>query len=591
MEKSLNETEIRLETLRHSASHVLAQAVRNIYPTVKLAIGPSTKDGFYYDFDFKTPVTADDFPKIEQEMARIIKADMPFVRKEVSRQAALKLTKGSGEDYKTELISELPAGTAISFYTQGDFTDLCRGPHIERTGGIKAVKLISVAGAYWRGSEKNKMLTRIYGTAFETKKELDEYIHNLEEAKRRDHRKLGPAMDLYHIDETAPGMPFLLPRGLKIQQALVDFWRIEHLKEGYQEISGPQISHKKIWETSGHWGHYKENMFLIENEDGKPAEYAVKPMNCPNAITVFQTKVRSYRDLPLRYSTCDVIHRNEKSGTLHGLLRVQMFRQDDAHIFITKSQIATEINDILNIADRFYKILGLKYTATLSTRPESFIGAIEDWDKAEAELKDILDGRYGAGNYAVSEGDGAFYGPKIDIKMEDAIGRSWQLGTIQLDFQLPQSFGLLYTESDGSRQPPILIHRVVYGSLERFMGVLIEHFAGIFPFWLSPVQVGIVPIKPQHNAYAKEIFEKLIDERIYAEANYEDLPMGGKVNDYRAAKAPYTLVIGDKEMAEGAVSVKIRGGKQVNGVKIESFIAACRKMLKEKPLGLIEEFD
>ena len=588
MEKETKET--GLETLRHSASHVLAQAVKNIYPTVKLAIGPSTKDGFYYDFDFKSPVTAEDFPKIEHEMASIIKADFPFIRSEVSRDTALKLMKSFGEDYKEELINDLPEGSVISLYKQGDFTDLCRGPHLKSTGEIKAVKLTSVAGAYWRGSEKNKMLTRIYGTAFETKKELDEYINNLEEAKRRDHRKLGPAMELYYIDDTAPGMPFLLPRGLKIQQALLDFWRIEHLKQGYQEISGPQISHKKLWETSGHWGHYKENMFLIENEDGRPAEYAVKPMNCPNAITVYQTKVRSYRDLPLRYSTCDVIHRNEKSGTLHGLLRVQMFRQDDAHTFITKNQIAPEINNILNIADKFYNILGLKYQATLSTRPADFMGSIEDWDKAENELKEILDTRYGKGNYTVNEGDGAFYGPKIDIKMEDAIGRSWQLGTIQLDFQLPQNFGLLYTDNDGSRVPPILIHRVIYGSLERFMGVLIEHFAGIFPFWLSPVQVGIVPIKPQHNEYAKAVFEKLIDERVYAEINYEDLPMGGKINDYRAAKAPYTLVIGDKETAEGTVAVRIRGGKQVNGVKLDSFIDACRKLLKEKPLNLIEGF-
>jgi len=579
-----------LETLRHSASHVLAQAVKNIYPTVKLAIGPATKDGFYYDFDFKTPVTADDFPKIEKEMQRIIKADIPFVLSEVSRQQALKSMKFFNEDYKVELINDLPKGTVISFYTQGDFTDLCKGPHLKSTGEIKAVKLISVAGAYWRGSEKNKMLTRIYGTAFLTKKELDEYIDRLEQAKLRDHRKLGTEAELYYIDDTAPGMPFLLPRGLKIQQALLDFWRTEHAKQGYNEISGPLISHKKLWETSGHWGHYKDNMFLIENEDGKPAEYAVKPMNCPNAISVYRTKVRSYRDLPLRYSTCDVIHRNEKSGTLHGLLRVQMFRQDDAHTFITKGQIADEINNILDIADKFYNILGLKYQTALSTRPESFMGGIEDWDKAEAGLKDVLDKRYGADNYIINEGDGAFYGPKIDIKMEDAIGRSWQLGTIQLDFQLPQSFGLHYTESDGSRVPPVLIHRVIYGSLERFMGVLIEHFGGIFPFWLSPVQVGIVPIKPEHNAYAKAVFDQLIDERIYAEADYGDSAMGGKISAYRAAKAPYTLVIGDKEVAEGVVSVRIRGGKQVNGVKLESFIGACRRLLKEKPLGLTEEF-
>ena len=579
-----------LETLRHSASHILAQAVKSIYPTVKLAIGPATKDGFYYDFDFKTPVTAEDFPKIEKEMARIIKADMPFVKSELSRAKALKLMKECSEDYKVELINDLPDGTVFSFYKQGDFIDLCKGPHVKSTGEVKAVKLISVAGAYWRGSEKNKMLTRIYGTAFETKAELDAYIHNLEEAKLRDHRKLGPAMELYHIDDTAPGMPFLLPRGLKIQQALIDFWRLEHMKEGYQEISGPQISNKKLWETSGHWGHYKENMFLIENEDGKPAEYAVKPMNCPNAITVYQTKVRSYRDLPLRFSTCDVIHRNEKSGTLHGLLRVQMFRQDDAHTFITKDQIAGEINNILNIADRFYNILGLKYQTTLSTRPVDFMGEIADWDRAENELKGILDTRYGKGNYAINEGDGAFYGPKIDIKMEDAIGRSWQLGTIQLDFQLPQNFDLVYTDNSGHLVPPILIHRVIYGSLERFMGVLIEHFAGIFPFWLSPVQVGIVPIKPQHNAFAKEVFEKLIDERVYAEVNYDDLPMGGKISEYRTAKAPYTLVIGDKEVAEGTLSVRIRGGKQVANVKVDDFIKACKKLLKEKPLNLIEEF-
>jgi threonyl-tRNA synthetase len=578
-----------LDTLRHSAAHVLAQAVKNIYPTAKLAIGPAVRDGFYYDFEFKTPITDEDFPKIEAEMARIVKADLPFVRKEVARRTALKLMRDGGETYKVDIINKLPDEAVISLYSQGDFTDLCRGPHLPSTGGVKAFKLTSVAGAYWRGDEKNKMLTRVYGTAFFTQKELDAHLARLEEAKRRDHRRLGPALELFHIDDTAPGMPYLLPRGMRIFNSLVDFWRTEHYKRGYKEISGPVLSHKKLWETSGHWGHYKDNMFLIENE-GKPAEYAVKPMNCPNSIIVYQTKVRSYRELPLRFSTVDVIHRNEKSGTLHGLLRVQMFRQDDAHIFITREQIASEINGILDISDKFYSVLGLKYRAALSTRPVDFMGDIALWDKAEAELKTILNARYGESGYSINEGDGAFYGPKIDIKMEDAIGREWQLGTIQLDFQLPLNFNLSYAAADGSRLPPVLIHRVVYGSLERFMGVLIEHFAGAFPFWLSPVQVGIVPIKPQHNDYAQKILDALVDERVYAEVDTEDSPMGGKIKNYQLAKTPYILVVGDREVAEGTVSVRIRGGAQVQGVKPDAFVAVCRRLLKEKNLELITQF-
>ncbi|GHU98176.1 threonine--tRNA ligase [Clostridia bacterium] len=583
-----NEKEKQLETLRHSASHILAQAVKNIYPTVKLAIGPAVKEGFYYDFEFKTPVTAEDFPQIEKEMEAIVRADQKFERAEVTRKKALDLMRAAGEDYKAELINDLPEGEKITLYKNGAFTDLCRGPHVESTGKVKAFKLTSVAGAYWRGSEKNKMLTRIYGTAFFTKEELDAYLVQVEEAKRRDHRVLGKQLELFHIDDTAPGMPFFLPRGWRVFQNLMTFWRREHLKAGYQEISGPQISHKKIWETSGHWGHYRDNMFLIDNA-GKPVDFAIKPMNCPNAITVYQIKVRSYRDLPLRYSTNDVIHRNEKSGTLHGLLRVQMFRQDDAHIFVRKNQIAEEINAIINLADKLYGVLGLKCRATLSTRPEDFMGDKADWDKAEAELKSILDGRYGVNGYSTDEGGGAFYGPKIDFKMEDAIGREWQLGTVQLDFQLPLNFGLTYTESDGSLVPPVLIHRAVYGSVERFLGVLIEHFAGAFPFWLAPVPVGIVPIKPQHNEYALKVKERLVEEGIYAEIDLNDAHMSNKIKEYQLAKAPYILVVGDKEMQNGTVAVRIRGGSQIVA-GADAFIAAVTELNKSRALELTAAF-
>ena len=572
-----------LETLRHSAAHVLAQAVKNIYPTVKLAIGPAIKDGFYYDFDFLTPITADDFPKIEKEMERIVRAGQAFGRSEATRAKAIDIMAGAGEDYKVELIAELPEGEAITLYKNGPFTDLCRGPHVENTGEIKAFKLTSVAGAYWRGSEKNKMLTRIYGTAFFTKAELDAYLAQVEEAKRRDHRVLGRQMELFHIDDTAPGMPFFLPRGWRIYQNLMKLWRAEHAKAGYQEISGPQISHKKIWETSGHWGHYRDNMFLIDNEKA-PVEYAIKPMNCPNAVVVYQTKVRSYRDLPLRYSTNDVIHRNEKSGTLHGLLRVQMFRQDDAHIFCAKKQIAAEIGSIIDLAGKLYGVLGLKCTATLSTRPVDFMGGIEDWDRAESELKAILDARYGEG-YDTDEGGGAFYGPKIDFKMEDAIGREWQLGTVQLDFQLPQSFGLAYAENDGSLIPPVMIHRAIFGSLERFIGVLTEHFAGAFPFWLAPVQVGIVPIKPEHNEYALSIKEKLEAAGVYAEADLNDIHMSNKIKEYQLAKAPYILVLGGKEMENKTAAVRIRGGRQAV-MDADAFVALAAGLVKDRALEL-----
>lgn len=579
--------------LRHSASHVLAQAVKEIYPNAKLAIGPSTDDGYYYDVDFKTNITLDDLPKIEKEMAKIIKADFAFSRKELTRDKALKWAIEEEEPFKIELIESVPEGETISIYSQGNFSDICRGPHIRSTGMIKAFKLTKLAGAYWRGDENNKMLTRIYGVAFFKQSEMDEYFKRLEEAEKRDHRKLGPQLELFMLNEGAQGMPYWLPRGWKLFNTLIDYWREVHEEHGYQEISTPIINSSSLWKTSGHWDHYHNDMFLISNEldDKQEPEYAIKPMNCPNAMVVYKSKVRSYRDFPLRFSDLDVLHRFEKTGTLHGLLRVRSFRQDDSHNFISFDQIESEYNHLFDLADQFYSVFGIKYKAVFSTRPQSFLGDIEVWNECEKILKNILDKKFGEGNYKIDEGGGAFYGPKVDLMMYDALGREWQTGTFQLDMQLPSRFGLTYTDKDGQRKTPIVVHRVIYGSLERFIGILIENFAGAFPFWLSPLQVGIVPISEEYYGYSDSIKDKLKEHKIRVEVDKSDGTMGNKIKSFQLQKTPYTLVVGEKEATAGTVAVRIRGGKQVFGVDSEDFVNKAVELVKSNSLELTDKFE
>ena len=485
----------------HTTSHIMAQAIKRLYPEIKLAIGPSIDNGFYYDFDTEKPFTPEMLEAIEKEMKKIIKEDLPIERFELPRKEAIKFMEEKEEPYKVELINDLPEDAIISFYKQGEFTDLCAGPHVMSTGKIKAVKLLSSSGAYWRGNEKNKMLQRIYGISFPKASQVDEYVNMIEEAKKRDHRKLGKELELFFFDETAPGMAYWMPKGFTMMNTLIDFWRKEHKKRGYQEFSGPQLNSSELWKISGHWDHYKEDMFVLTDADGN--EQALKPMNCPNSIKIYQSKLRSYKDLPLRFNDVDVIHRNEKSGQLNGLFRVRMFRQDDSHNYITEEQIGSEIKDIIEIAKQLYSVFGLEYKLTLSTRPEEdFMGEIETWDKAENDLRKVLDEICGEGNYQVNEGDGAFYGPKIDIKMKDCLGREWQMGTVQLDFQLPQRFNLHYIDKDGNKKTPIMVHRALFGSFDRFIGIITEHFAGAFPTWLAPVQVRILPIADSHKEYA-----------------------------------------------------------------------------------------
>ena len=575
-----------IEVIRHSMAHLMAYAVQELYKDVKFGIGPAIDKGFYYDFDVENPFEPEDLQKIEDKMRELLKKDCVFERLVLTRDEALKMFKD--QPYKVELIKELPEGEEISAYRCGDFIDLCRGPHVEDFKKLRnvAFKLDKSSTAYWRGDEKNKMLQRIYAFAFATKEELKEHLKFIEEAKARDHRKLGPALDLFMIVDTAPGMPYWLPKGLKLFNTLIDFWREEHEARGYQEISSPLINAKQLWITRGHWAHYRENMFSIEDED-----FAVKPMNCPNAMVVYKRKVHSYRDLPLRYSDCDVLHRKEGSGTLHGLLRVQMFRQDDSHNFIRPDQIESEISSILEIADKFYDIFNLSYRCVLSTRPDDFMGDIELWNEAEKKLGEVLDKRYGVGGYEINEGDGAFYGPKIDLLMKDALGREWQMGTIQLDFQLPRNFDLYYTDKDGSRQTPVVVHRVIYGSIERFIGLLIEHTKGEFPLWISPTQVGIVPVSEEQYDYAKEVAEELKKHKIRVELDLSEGGMGGKVNNFRKMKIPYTVIIGNEEIANHSISLKIRGGKQVNNIPMEKFIRALDEQVANKNYELVEDFE
>ena len=563
----------------HTTSHIMAQAIKRLYPEIKLAIGPSIDNGFYYDFDTEKPFTPEMLEAIEKEMKKIIKEDLPLERFELPRKEAIKFMEEKEEPYKVELINDLPEDAIISFYKQGEFTDLCAGPHVMSTGKIKAVKLLSSSGAYWRGNEKNKMLQRIYGISFPKASQVDEYVNMIEEAKKRDHRKLGKELELFFFDETAPGMAYWMPKGFTMMNTLIDFWRKEHKKRGYQEFSGPQLNSSELWKISGHWDHYKEDMFVLTDADGN--EQALKPMNCPNSIKIYQSKLRSYKDLPLRFNDVDVIHRNEKSGQLNGLFRVRMFRQDDSHNYITEEQIGSEIKDIIEIAKHLYSVFGLEYKLTLSTRPEEdFMGEIETWDKAENDLRKVLDEICGEGNYQVNEGDGAFYGPKIDIKMKDCLGREWQMGTVQLDFQLPQRFNLHYIDKDGNKKTPIMVHRALFGSFDRFIGIITEHFAGAFPTWLAPVQVKILPIADSHKEYAEKLKEKLEEYNIRVELDEREEKIGYKIREAQLQKIPYMLIVGDKEVEANAVGVRSRKDGDIGAMSVEDFINKIEEEIK-----------
>ena len=563
--------------LRHTASHVMAQAVKRLFPEVKLAIGPAIDNGFYYDFDYDKGFTPDDLAKIEAEMNKIVKENYKLERFELPRKEAIEFMKEKGEPYKVELIEDLPEDAVISFYRQGDFTDLCAGPHLFSTGAVKAFKLLNIAGAYWRGSEKNKMLQRIYGTAFTKKAEMQAYLDALEEAKKRDHRKLGRELGLFMMNDAGPGFPFFLPKGMILKNQLLDYWHELHAKNGYQEISTPIMLNRSLWETSGHWEHYKDNMYttVIDEQD-----FAIKPMNCPGGILVYQAEPRSYRDLPLRMGELGLVHRHEKSGQLHGLMRVRCFTQDDAHIFMMPNQIKDEIKGVAKLIDEVYNLFGFKYHVELSTRPEDSMGSDEDWDMATDALRGALD-ELGL-PYVVNEGDGAFYGPKIDFHLEDSIGRTWQCGTIQLDFQLPLRFNLEYTGDDGEKHRPIMIHRVAFGSIERFIGILIEHFAGAFPVCLSPVQVQIIPISEKHFDYALKLKEIMDNNHIRSEVDLRNEKLGYKIREAQLKKTPYMLVVGDKEAQDGTVSVRSRKDGDLGISKTEDFVAKVAEEIKTK---------
>ena len=568
-----------LEVYRHTCAHVLAQALKTIFPTCKLAIGPVIENGYYYDVDFKTPITMEDFEKIEAEMRKIIKSNLPIHRFTLPREEAIALMSQYHEPYKVELIQDLPEGEEISFYQQGAFTDLCRGPHLPSTGKIKAFKLVSIAGAYWRGDEKKKMLTRIYGTAFAKKDEMDEYFAMLEEAKKRDHVKLGKDLKLFALLPEGKGFPFFLPNGMILKNTLIDYWRQIHRREGYVEVQTPIILNRSLWETSGHWDHYKENMYTtkIDGED-----CAIKPMNCPGGLLVYKTQPHSYKDLPIRMGELGIVHRHEKSGQLHGLMRVRCFTQDDAHIFMLPEQITDEIKGVVRIIDEVYKLFGFKYHVELSTRPENSIGSDEDWAAATNALRAALDS-IGL-EYVVNEGDGAFYGPKIDFHLEDSIKRTWQCGTIQLDFQLPQRFEIEYVGEDGQKHRPIMIHRVVFGSIERFIGILIEHFAGKFPVWLAPEQVKVLPVTDRAAEYAQQIVKEMNEMGLRASADLRKEKIGRKILDAEVEKVPYKLIVGDKEVEDGTVSVRRRGEGDIGAMAKADFFALVKKENDEKTI-------
>lgn len=568
---------------RHTTSHILAQAVKRLFPDTKLAIGPAIDDGFYYDFDREVPFTTEDLETIEKEMKKIVKEDLKIEQFTLPREEAIALMKEKEEPYKVELIEDLPEDAVISFYKQGEFTDLCAGPHLLSTKSVKAFKLTSLAGAYWRGSEKNKMLTRIYGTSFTKKADLDEYLAKIEEAKKRDHRKLGKELGLFTILEEGPGFPIFLPKGMILKNTLIDYWREVHTRAGYVEISTPIMLNKQLWETSGHWAHYKENMYttVIDEED-----FAIKPMNCPGGILVYKTEPHSYRDLPLRMGELGTVHRHEKSGALHGLMRVRGFTQDDAHIFMTREQIKDEIKGVARLIDEVYSLFGFKYHVELSTKPEDSMGSQEDWDIATDALRSALDELQLP--YVINEGDGAFYGPKIDFHLEDTLGRTWQCGTIQLDFQLPLRFEMEYIAADGEKHRPIMVHRVVFGSIERFIGILIEHFAGAFPTWLAPEQVKVLPISEKYHEYANEVAAKLKEAKIRCSVDERSEKIGYKIRDARLNKIPYMLVVGAKEQEEGVVSVRSRFLGDEGQRSLDTFIAEITEEIKNRTIRKVE---
>ena len=561
-----------LQVLRHSAAHILAQAVCDLHPGAQYAIGPAVQDGFYYDFSLPSAISSDDLAGIEGRMREIVAADQPFVREEVSRADAMQ--RLADQPFKVEIIDrigeeegEVSAGDTVTLYRNGDWVDLCLGPHVPSTGRIGAFKLLNLAGAYWRGDESRPQLTRIYGTAWASEEDLAAHLARLEEPERRDHRKLGRELELFHLEPTAPGMPYWLPRGLKILNELLAFWRDEHERHGYQEISAPLVNEKNLWETSGHWDHFKDDMFVIPVDD--QITYALKPMNCPNAMVVFNLKSRSYRDLPFRLADCDTLHRNERSGTLHGLLRVRRFIQDDAHIFVAPDQIEAEYERIFELCDRFYNVFGLSYQLRLSTRPEDYLGELATWDEAEEALRRILDRRVGAGGYIIEEGGGAFYGPKIDIVMVDAFERQWQTGTIQLDFQLPRRFDCAYTDAEGERRTPVVVHRVIYGSLERFIGILIEHTAGAFPLWLSPEQLRLVPVADRHFEHCVKLAARAQEAGLRVVVDDAKESVGKKIRTAQLMRAPYTLVVGDRDIAAGSYTVRDRRGTETSGIEFD----------------------
>ena len=558
---------------RHTAAHVLAQAIKRLYPTTKLAIGPSTKDGFYYDFDFSSPISVADFEKIEKEMKSIIKADFPMERIEVTKEQAMEMMHGFDEPYKLQIIDELDEGEKITLYKQGAFCDLCRGPHLVSTGKIKCFKLTSIAGAYWRGNEKNKMLTRIYGTAYDKKADMDAYFEMLEEAKKRDHTKLGKELKIFALMNEGKGFPFFLPNGMALKNALVDYWRDLHRKEGYLDIQTPIILNRTLWQNSGHWDHYKDNMYTTKIDED---DCAVKPMNCPGCMLVYKLSPHSYKDLPLRIAEMGLVHRHEKSGQLHGLFRVRCFTQDDAHIFMLPEQIEDEIKGVMRLTDKIYSEFGFKYKVELSTRPENSMGSAEDWDTATDALRRALEDMHI--DYELNEGDGAFYGPKIDFHLQDSIGRTWQCGTIQLDFQMPQRFNLEYVGEDGQKHRPIMIHRAIFGSIERFIGILIEHFAGNFPLWLAPMQVKILPITDRVIGYAKEIEGKLKELNIRCEVDGRNEKVGYKIREAQLEKVPYMVVVGDKEAENSLISVRNRKDGDLGTMSLDDFKA---KLLDE----------
>ena len=568
---------------RHTTSHIMAQAIKRLYPEVKLAIGPSIADGFYYDIDSDTPMTAEDLEKIEAEMKKIVKEALPITRFTKPREEAIAYFKEKNEPYKVELIEDLPEDAEISFYQQGEFVDLCAGPHLMSTKPVKAFKLTSLAGAYWRGSEKNKMLTRIYGTSFTKKADLDEYFTRMEEAKKRDHRKLGKQLGLFMMRDEGPGFPFFLPKGMILKNTLLDYWREIHTKAGYVEISTPIMLNRQLWETSGHWDHYRENMYTTVIDD---TDFAIKPMNCPGGILVYQSEPRSYRDLPLRMGEIGLVHRHEKSGQLHGLMRVRCFNQDDAHIFMMPEQIRDEIKGVVKLIDAVYQLFGFKYHVELSTRPEDSMGSDEDWEMATDGLRSALDDL--GLDYVVNEGDGAFYGPKIDFHLEDSIGRTWQCGTIQLDFQLPLRFNCEYIGADGEKHRPIMIHRVAFGSIERFIGILIEHFAGAFPTWLSPEQVRVLPISDKYLDYADKVNAALTENGIRSSVDTRAEKIGYKIREARLAKVPYMLVVGAKEEEEGKVSVRSRFLGDEGQKDLDGFIAAIKEEIRTREMRKVE---